>query len=76
MRFFILVLCPLDVKSRLIGEDLDDGKDWRQEAKGVTEVEMVEWHHWLDGLQEIERDREARCVAVLGVTNSQTWLSN
>ena len=27
----------------------DDGKDWRQEEKGVTEDEMVGWHHWLDG---------------------------
>ena len=25
------------------------GKDWRQEEKGVTEDEMVGWHHWLDG---------------------------
>ena len=24
-------------------------KDWRQEEKGMTEDEMVEWHHWLDG---------------------------
>ena len=22
------------------------GKDWRQEEKGVTEDEMVGWHHW------------------------------
>ena len=38
-----------DVKSRLIGKDPDAGKDWRQEEKGTTEDEMVEWHHWLDG---------------------------
>ena len=25
------------------------GKDWRQEEKGKTEDEMVEWHHWLNG---------------------------
>ena len=25
------------------------GKDWRQEKKGMTEDEMVGWHHWLDG---------------------------
>ena len=25
------------------------GKDWRQEEKGVTEDEMVGWHHWLNG---------------------------
>ena len=32
---------PPDAKSRLIGKDLDAGKDWRQEDKGVTGVEMV-----------------------------------
>ena len=25
------------------------GKDWRQEEKGMTEDEMVEEHHRLDG---------------------------
>ena len=24
-------------------------EDWRQEEKGMTEDEMVGWHHWLDG---------------------------
>ena len=24
-------------------------KDWRQEEKGMTEDEVVGWHHWLDG---------------------------
>ena len=23
--------------------------DWRQKEKGMTEVEMVGWHHWLNG---------------------------
>ena len=32
-------------KSRLIGKDLDAGKNRRQEEKGMTEDEMVEWHH-------------------------------
>ena len=40
---------PPDVKSQLIGKDLDAGKDWGQEEKGVTEDEMVGWHHWLSG---------------------------
>ena len=34
-----------DVKSQLIGKDPDVGKDRRQEEKGMTEDEMVEWHH-------------------------------
>ena len=29
----------------------DAGKDWRQEEKGMTEDEMVEWHHWLNGYE-------------------------
>ena len=29
--------------------DPDAGKDWRQEEKGMTEDEMVGWHHHLDG---------------------------
>ena len=24
-------------------------RDWGQEEKGMTEVEMAEWHHQLDG---------------------------
>ena len=34
-----------DVKSWLIWEDPDVGKDWRQEEKGTTEDETVGWHH-------------------------------
>ena len=41
------VLWPPDVKSWLIWKDPDAGKDWGQEEKGMTEDEMVEWHHWL-----------------------------
>ena len=33
----------------LIGKDPDDGKDLRQEENGVTEDEMVGWHHRLYG---------------------------
>ena len=38
-----------DVKSWLIGKDPDAGKNWRQEEKGMTEGEMVGWHHRLNG---------------------------
>ena len=41
------ILWPPDVKSRLIGKDHDAGKGWRQKEKGMTENEMVGWHHWL-----------------------------
>ena len=30
-------------------EDTDAGKNWRQEEKGLTEDEMVGWHHWFNG---------------------------
>ena len=40
---------PPDTKSWLILKDPDDGKGWRQEEKGMTEDEMVGWHHWLNG---------------------------
>ena len=36
-------------KNWLTGKDPDSWKDWRQEEKGMTEDEMVGWHHWLNG---------------------------
>ena len=42
------VLWPPDAKNWLIWKDTDVGKDWGQE-KGMTEDEMVRWHHWLQG---------------------------
>ena len=42
----ILILCPPDRKSWLIGKDPDSRKDWGQEEKEVTKDEMVGWHHW------------------------------
>ena len=44
------ILWPPDVKSWLIRKDADPGDDWRQE-KGMTEDEMVGWHHGLDGCE-------------------------
>ena len=43
------ILWSPDVKNWLIWKDPDAGKDWRQEEKGATEVEMARWHHWLNG---------------------------
>ena len=39
------ILWPCDVKSQLIRKDQDVGKDCRQEEKGMTEDDMVGWHH-------------------------------
>ena len=38
-----------DEKSWLIWKYPDARKDWGQEEKGMTEDEMVGWHHRLDG---------------------------
>ena len=43
------ILWPPDVKNWLIWKDPDAGKDWGQDEKGMTEDEMVGWHHWLNG---------------------------
>ena len=43
------ILRPPDAKSWLIGKHPDAEKDWRQEENGVTEDEIVGWHHWLNG---------------------------
>ena len=37
-----------DGKNLLIGKDLNAGKDWREEEKGMTEDEMVGWYHRLN----------------------------
>ena len=39
------ILWPPDIKSWLT----DAGKDWRWEEKGMTEDEMIGWHHRCDG---------------------------
>ena len=45
------VLWPLYGKSWLIGKDSDSGRDCGQEEEGMTEDEMVGWHHRLDGCE-------------------------
>ena len=39
------------VKNWLIGKGPDAGKDWGQEENGMTEDEMIGWHHWRDGCE-------------------------
>ena len=76
------ILWPPHVKSWLIGEDPDAGRDWGQEEKGTTKDEMAGWHHRLnghefgwtpgvgDGLGGL-----ACCVRYMG-SQSRTWLSD
>ena len=42
------ILWPPDAKNWLIWKDPDAEKDWRWEEKGMTEDEMVGWHHQLN----------------------------
>ena len=75
------ILWPPDEKSWLLNKTLML-KVWGQDEKGVTEDEMVKWHHWLNGheflskLAEIKKDREAWHAAVHGVTKSKKWFSD
>ena len=74
------ILWSPDAKSWFIRKDPDAWKDWSQE-KGMTEDEMVGWHHWLNGhefeqVMELVKDRETWRAAVHGVTNSWTQLSD
>ena len=75
------VLWPPDEKNWLIGKDPDAGKDWRQEAKGMTEDEMVGWHHQLNGYESEQApgvgdgQGSLMCCSPQG-HKSQTWLSN
>ena len=48
------ILWPPDTKSWLTWKDRNAGKDWRLKEKGMTEDEMVGWHHWLSG-HEVEQ---------------------
>ena len=76
-----LILWPPDAKNWLTGKDPDAGKDWRQEETGMTEDEMVGWHHWFNEHEfkqapELVMDREARRAGVHGVAKSWTQLSD
>ena len=47
------ILLRPHVNNWLIGKDPDAGEDWRKEEKGMTEDEMLRWHHGL--LDEFEQ---------------------
>ena len=74
------ILWPPDGKSWLLGKDPDDGKDWTQEEKGMTEDEMVRWNHQLNG-HKFEQAPGAgggqeAWHGVHGVAKNRSWLSN
>ena len=43
------ILWPPDMKNWLIWKDPDAGNDWKWEEKGMTEHDMVGWHHGFNG---------------------------
>ena len=58
----VLILWPPDVKSQLTGKDPKAGNDWGKEERGMTEDEMVGWHHWLNGheFEQTQGDSEGQ----------------
>ena len=78
-----LILWPPEVKNWLIGKDPDAGEDWMQEEKGMTEDEMVGWHHWLHGheFEQAPGDGDGQgsliCCSLWGHKESDTteWLN-
>ena len=76
------ILWPPDAKNWHIGKIPNAGKDRRQEEKGMTEDEMVGWHHWLNRHQ-FEQDPgicigqgSLACCSLWGHKESGTeWLN-
>ena len=66
------------MQSWLIRKNPDAGKDWRQEENGPTEVEMVGWHHRLNGCEfqqapgDGEGQRSLACFSTWGRKESDT----
>jgi len=78
------IVWPPDVKIWLTGKDPDIGKDWGLEKKGMTEDEMVGWHHWLKGheFEQTPGDSEGQgslaCCSSWGLKelDMTEWLNN
>ena len=76
------ILRPHDTKNWLIGKEFDAGKDWWWAEKGMTEDEMVGWHHQLDGHEFEQAPRVGDGQGNLaycspwGRKESERWLSN
>ena len=75
------ILWPTNAKSWLIRKAPDSGKIWRQEEKGMTEDEMVVWHHWLNGCEfeqapeDGERQGSLECCNLWGHRVRYDWVT-
>ena len=55
LQYFALLMQSADsLEKTLIG------KDWRQKEKGVTENEVVGWHHWPGEFEQAQGDSEGQ----------------
>ena len=72
------ILWPADANSWLVGKDPAAEKYWGQGEKGVTENEMVKWHHRLNGhefeqtLGDSEGQGSLKCYSPWGCTELDT----
>ena len=78
LKLKLPMLWPPNAKNWLTGKDPDVGKDGRQEEKGMTEDEMVGWHHQLSG-HEFEwtpgvgdGQKSLACCSPWGLKESET----
>ena len=77
------MLWPPDAKSQLVGKDPDAGKERGQE-KGLTEDEIIGWHHRLNGheFKQTQGNSEGEgilpCCSLWGLKELDTseWLNN
>ena len=67
------ILWPPAAKNWLIGKDPDAGKNWRQEETGMTEDEMVGWHHWLNGHEFEQGPGFSDGQGSLASHSAETW---
>ena len=78
LKLKLLYFGHLMHKSQLTRKDPNARKDWRQEETGMTEKEMVGWHHWFNGhkfeqtLGDSEGQGSLACCSPWGCKESNT----